>query len=78
MTAQELNRKAEKMIKGLTTKALLEYWTMTTTMNDPGIPTVRGWIMNEIEARFPETYDKWLESDDCSDEALVRAIEAEM
>lgn len=74
MTAQELNRKAEAMIKGLSTEALLEYWMMTSTINDPGIPTVRGWIMDEIEARFPEQYDRWLESEDCTDEALVRAV----
>lgn len=72
---EEINRKAEQMVKSQSTENLLSYWTMTTTMNGPEIPTVRGWIMDEIEARFPEIYEQWLDSDDCSDEELVRMIE---
>lgn len=32
-------------------------------MNDENIPTVRGWIMDEIEKRNPAAFDAWLEGD---------------
>lgn len=78
MTIEEINRKAKAMVQSKTTEDLLEYWLMTTTMNDPGIPTVRGWIMDELEAQFPEIYNEWLDSDDLSDEKLAQMIRAAM
>ena len=61
MTKAEM--KAVAMIKGTSTKKLLELWETTTDSNDKNIPTVRGWIMDEIEARFPEAYERWLDGD---------------
>lgn len=78
MTIEDINRKAKAMVQGKTTEDLLEYWLMTTTINDAGIPTVRGWIMDELEARFPEVYNEWLDSDDFSDDRLAQMIRATM
>lgn len=42
---------------------LLEQWEATTNNNDPHIPTVRGWLMDEISFRYPKEFDKWLEGE---------------
>jgi len=58
--------KARAMIKRQTTAALILQFEITETQNDPHIPTVRGWLMDELEARNPEAFDNWMESEDDS------------
>ena len=48
-------------IKRMSTKQLIEVFVMTGKNNDENIPTVRGWIMDELEERNPEAFDKWLD-----------------
>ena len=60
MTAQEI--KARKIIAGLSTKALVEQFEMTETVNDEYVSIVRGWLMDELEDRNPEAFDKWIEA----------------
>lgn len=74
MTAQEAT--ARKMIAEQTTEYLLNQWEATTTNRDPFIPTVRGWLMDELQSRYPEAYDKWLDSEVCEDAALREYINA--
>lgn len=71
MTRKEaINNKAMKILKHRTTRQLLDLWEMTTTNNSPYIPTVRGWIMDELASRFPVAFDAWLDSD--TDDAALR------
>lgn len=49
---------------------LVDLFEMTTNSKDPHIPTVRGWLMDAIEAKNPEGFDSWLESELASDETL--------
>ena len=42
-------------------KDLIRDFILTGSIHDPHIPTVRGWIMDELERRNPEAYDAWLE-----------------
>lgn len=63
-------------LKNYSTERLLDLWEMTTTNEDHNIPAVRGWLMDEIERRFPEAFEKWLDSD-AEDGALRKFIEAE-
>ena len=42
-------------------KDLIRDFIITGAIHDPHIPTVRGWIMDELERRNPEAYDAWLE-----------------
>ena len=71
MTRKEaISNKAMGILKQRNTKQLLDLWEMTTTNNDPNIPTVRGWIMDELSSRFPEAFDAWLDSD--TDDATLR------
>ena len=47
-------------LKHYSTERLLDLWEMTTTNSDHNIPAVRGWLMDEIERRFPEAFEKWM------------------
>lgn len=60
MTA--LEKRAKNLIAGLTTSQLLDQWESTSDIADPNIPTVRGWLMDELEKRFPEQFDAWMDS----------------
>lgn len=71
MTA--LEKRAKNLIAGLTTSQLLDQWESTSDIADPSIPTVRGWLMDELEKRFPEQFDAWMDSD-CRDEELRKFI----
>ena len=53
-----------KQLANMTTEKLIEMFELTTNMNDENIPTVRGWLMDEIEKRNPDGFDKWLDSED--------------
>lgn len=55
------NNKATAIIKNMSTTKLIEVFIETGSNNDSHIPTVRGWIMDELEARNPEAFDAWLE-----------------
>lgn len=73
MTA--LEKRAKNLIAGLTTSQLLDQWESTSDIADPNIPTVREWLMDELEKRFPEQFDAWMDSD-CRDEDLRKFIYA--
>ncbi len=66
-------RKAKKIISSLTTRQLLDQWEATTTMTDPNTSTLRGWLMDEIENRFPDQFNNWLDGN-CRDEDLRKFI----
>lgn len=59
MTATE---KAKILIQGRSTENLIADFELTDVINDENIPTVRGWIMDELEKRNPEAFDKWIDS----------------
>lgn len=57
-------------IKNSSTEKLIDLFTLTDSWEDENIPTVRGWIMDELEARDPEAFDAWLEDEVGDGEAL--------
>ena len=67
---EEINNKAMDILKQGSTRQLLDLWEMTTNNNDPHIPTVRGWIMDELASRFPVAFNSWLDSN--TDDAMLR------
>ena len=67
---EAINDKAMGILKQRSTRQLLSLWEMTTTNDSPYIPTVRGWIMDELASRFPVAFDAWLDSD--TDDAALR------
>lgn len=66
-------QRARNLIGSLATSQLLDQWESTSDIADPNIPTVRGWLMDELEKRFPEQFDAWMDSD-CRDEELRKFI----
>ena len=53
MTAAEI---AKNAIKEMNLKTLVEVWELTTNDDRDCIPMVRGWLMDEFEARQPEAF----------------------
>lgn len=61
-------------LKAYSLDKLCDLWDLTENMNSPEIPTVRGWLMDEIERRNPEGFDAWLEQDAPEDKNLRRYV----
>lgn len=53
----------EALLKNLTDEQLIQAWEETEHINDENVYTVRGWLMNEIERRYPEQYNEWLDTE---------------
>ena len=68
MTAPEI--RARKIIAKLTLEKLLDQWELTATTKDENIYIVRGWLMDELEKRNSEAFDKWIDSEECDDYEL--------
>ena len=66
-------KKALAIIASQSTERLVEQFELSELSNDPHIPTVRGWIMDELEKRNPEAFDKWLDNYDESPRAYFTA-----
>lgn len=61
-------------INEMSIKQLVELFSLTTNMNGEYVPTVRGWLMNAIERKNPDGFDKWLDSENCADEELASYV----
>lgn len=68
MTVAEI--KARNMIKEKSTEQLLDLWMMISNTVSVDAAMVRGWLMDELEARNPEGFD----TDECKDEELAQYI----
>lgn len=72
MTVAE--QKARAILKASTDEVLISQWELTAISNNENIPTVRGWLMDEIERRYPEEFNNWLDSEEPKDEDLRKFI----
>lgn len=63
-------KQARELLSNATLADLLDEWELTSKINDPEIPTVRGWLMDELESRNPEAFNAWLDQDEPYDEDL--------
>lgn len=61
-------------LKELTLDQLLSVWEETERLTTPEVPTLRGWLMNEIERRYPEAFNAWLDQDAPEDNQLRQYI----
>ena len=57
---------AKRILEAQSTARLIEQFELTEVSNEPHIPTVRGWIMDELKRRDAEAFDKWIDSDEDS------------
>ncbi len=56
------SEKAATTLKARNTTDLIDDFVFTSRLNNPNVPTVRGWIMDELERRNPEAFTKWIDS----------------
>ena len=75
--AHDANRTfSPKTLRTLTDDQLLTAWESTEHLEDPQCPTIRGWLMDEIERRYPEGFNAWLDQDAPEDSQLRKYIMA--
>jgi hypothetical protein len=55
--------KLTEIFAKLNMEQLIESFELTDTRNDKEVPTVRGWMMDEMERRNPEAFEAWLNGD---------------
>lgn len=63
-------KRARDLISNLTLDQLLDEWELTINIRTSECAMVRGWLMDELESRNPEAFDKWLDQDEPNDEDL--------
>ena len=58
---------ARETLKNSSLEKLLDLWELTDKMNGPQVPTVRGWLMDEIERRNLDGFRMWKDIEAGSD-----------
>lgn len=60
------NAKTERplLVQHASILRLVEMFELTDENTDESIPTVRGWIMEELEERNPKAFEAWMLSED--------------
>lgn len=62
---EQILQQAQVMVKGIDLEKLIEVYEHSETQ--PGseeVYIVRGWLLDELEKRDPEAFDRWMGSDD--------------
>lgn len=60
----------DTIMKIARTEELLDYWNATNgTEKDDTVFTVRSWILDELERRYPEEFGAW-DADDADNDKL--------
>ena len=60
---QNKKMKLTEIFAKLNMEQLIESFELTDARNDKEMPTVRGWMMDEMERRNPEAFEAWLNGD---------------
>ena len=64
-------KKAQDLLNGMSIVDLVAQWEEVSKMEvTPEIATVRGWLMDALENKNPEAFDKYLDDENCTDEDL--------
>ena len=69
-TEEQIRAEVEKVTGAMSDESLFDSWEMSGKVSNPDAPTIRGWLMDEIEKRFPEAFDRWLDQDVPEDNEL--------
>lgn len=65
-----------EVIKSSSTNKLLDLFELTADNSSKNIYIVRGWIMDELEARNPAAFSAWLDLDAPEDNDLRKYIDS--
>ena len=58
----------KEIITKRTNAELIKDWTLLDSLEvTPEVAMVRGWMMDEIEKRWPQEFDNWMENCDTND-----------
>lgn len=64
-------KKAHEMLNKMSVVDLVAQWEAVSKMEvTTEIATVRGWLMDALEDKNPEAFDKYLDDENCADEDL--------
>lgn len=63
MQATNVTEKLNALFASLSIEKLIESFEATDGNHAPEIPTVRGWMMDEMERRNPDAFEAWLSGD---------------
>lgn len=70
MNATKAEQTARARLATRKTNDLINDFILTGKNNNPYIPIVRGWIMDELEKRNSAAFEAWLDDEACTDESL--------
>ena len=59
--------KATQIMKSKSILELCELFVETNNNNNENIPTVRGWIMDELESRDQSKFNNWIDTENVDD-----------
>ena len=56
--------KLDALFAQMTIKGLVDAFVMTDSQDGEEVPTVRGWIMDELERRCPAQFENWMDGNE--------------
>jgi len=62
--SMEIEKIIKDEIANMTDRMLCDIWEKTNKDDSDSIPEARGFLMDEIEKRYPDKFDAWMETDD--------------
>lgn len=71
LKTEKLNIKAKAHVTSMTTSDICKALEQLEGNYADYAPTVRGWLMDELEERHPEQFEAWL---DCDDSELMGKV----
>ena len=69
MNEKEANALAAQKLNELSVTQLIKYFEVLDVSPDPNVPTVRGWILEELNRRNPVAFEAFVDSCDDSPRA---------
>jgi hypothetical protein len=60
---EAMTRQAVERVEAMNDNLLLTIWESTEGQRNKESVLMRGWLMDEIERRYPEAFNAWLDSD---------------
>lgn len=71
---EQLLQAMRTKVVGLALVQLVEAFELTNSQNGDEVPTVRGVLMDELEARDGAAFEAWLDSADASPRSFYLAV----
>jgi len=63
----QIMKKVDQTMKSKSVSELCKLFGKTNNNQDRRVPTVRGWIMDELEKRNQSKFDAWMDTENVDD-----------